>query len=94
MNGGTPVQGHILRSMMASANSRQRGAKFARREGIRANLLKASLVRVIDEAILREARAMQADRSDSLLGIASTGRIVPAAAAVVPMIRNTNHGAI
>lgn len=49
---------------------------------------------VIDEAILREAKAMQADRSGSLLGIASTGRIVPAATAVVPMMRNTNHGTI
>jgi hypothetical protein len=56
-------------------------------------LAKGVFGHVIDEAILREARAMQADRSDSLLGIASTGRIVPAAAAVVPMIRNTNHGA-
>ena len=55
-------------------------------------LTKSVFGRVIDEAILREARGMQADRSGSLLGIASTGRIVPAAAAVVPMIRNTNHG--
>ena len=50
--------------------------------------------RVIDEAILREARNMQADRSGSLLGVASMGCIVPATAAVVPMLRNTNHGAI
>lgn len=57
-------------------------------------LAKGVFGQVIDEAILREARAMQADRSDYLLGIASTGRIVPAAAAVVPMIRNTNHGTI
>lgn len=48
---------------------------------------------VIDEAILREARTLQADRSGSLLGVTSTGRIVSASAAVVPMIRNTNHGA-
>jgi Second Messenger Oligonucleotide or Dinucleotide Synthetase domain len=49
---------------------------------------------VIDEAMLREARGMQADRSGSRLGVLSSGRIVPVAAAVVPMIRNTNHGAI
>ena len=47
---------------------------------------------VIDEAILREARALQADRGNSLLGISSTGRIVPVASAVAPMIGNTNHG--
>jgi SMODS domain-containing protein len=57
-------------------------------------LAKGVFAQVIDEAILREARAMQADRSDFRLGVASTGRIVPAAAAVVPMIRNTNHGTI
>lgn len=57
-------------------------------------LAKGVFGQVIDEAILREARTMQADRRDSLLGVASTGRIIPAAAAVVPMIRNTNHGTI
>jgi hypothetical protein len=57
-------------------------------------LAKGVFGRVIDEAILREARSMQADRSGSLLGVASTGCIVPAAAAVVPMLRNTNHGSI
>jgi hypothetical protein len=57
-------------------------------------LAKGVFGRVIDEAILREARTMQADRNGSLLGVASTGRIVPAAAAAVPMIRNTNHGTI
>lgn len=61
-------------------------------QGNPGKLAKGVFGQVIDEAILREARAMQADRSGSLLGIASTGRIVPAAAAVVPMIRNTNHG--
>jgi hypothetical protein len=55
-------------------------------------LAKGVFGRVIDEAILREARTMQADRSGSLLGVTSTGRIVPAAAAVVPMVHNTNHG--
>jgi hypothetical protein len=57
-------------------------------------LAKAVFGRVIDEAILREARNMQADRSGSLLGVASMGCIVPAAAAVVPLLRNTNHGSI
>jgi SMODS domain-containing protein len=57
-------------------------------------LAKGVFGRVIDEAILREARNMQADRSSSLLGVASMGCIVPATAAVVPMLRNTNHGAI
>jgi Second Messenger Oligonucleotide or Dinucleotide Synthetase domain len=57
-------------------------------------LAKAVFGRVIDEAILREARNMQADRSGSLLGVASMGCIVPTAAAVVPMLRNTNHGSI
>jgi hypothetical protein len=56
------------------------------------HLAKGIFGRVIDEALVRDARAMQANRSNSLLGIASTGRIVPKAAAVVPMIRNTNHG--
>jgi hypothetical protein len=55
-------------------------------------LAKSVFGKVIDDAILREAKAMQADRSNSLLGISSTGRIVPVAAAVAPMIRNTNHG--
>jgi hypothetical protein len=55
-------------------------------------LAKGVFGRVIDEAILREARTMQTDRSGSLLGVTSTGRIVPAAAAVVPMVHNTNHG--
>lgn len=63
-------------------------------QGNPGRLAKGVFGRVIDEAILRETRTLQADRSSSLLGIASTGRIVPAAAAVVPMIRNTNHGAI
>jgi hypothetical protein len=58
------------------------------------NLAKAVFGRVIDEAILREAEALQADRSNSLLGISSTGRIVPVAVAVTPMIRNTNHGKV
>jgi hypothetical protein len=57
-------------------------------------LAKGVFGRVIDEAILREARNMQADRSSSLLGVESMGCIVPATAAVVPMLRNTNHGAI
>lgn len=55
-------------------------------------LAKGVFGEVIDEAILLEARAMQADRSSSLLGIAPSGRIVPVAAAVTPMIRNTNYG--
>ena len=49
-------------------------------------LAKGVFGRVIDEAILREARNMQADRSGSLLGVASMGCIVPAAAGVVPML--------
>lgn len=49
--------------------------------------------KVIDEAIVRDARAMQTDRTTSLLGIASSGRIVSRETSVAPMIRNTNHGA-
>jgi hypothetical protein len=56
-------------------------------------LAKGVFGRVIDDALLREAGIMQADRKNSLLGISSTGRIVPVTAAVTPMIRNTNHGA-
>jgi hypothetical protein len=55
-------------------------------------LAKGVFGRVIDEAILREAKTMQADRAASMLGVMPTGLIVPAAKAVVPMIRNTNHG--
>ena len=47
---------------------------------------------VIDDALLREARGMQFDRNNSLLGIATSGRIVPVASAVAPMLHNTNHG--
>jgi hypothetical protein len=68
--------------------------KVCETQGNPGRLAKGVFGRVIDEAILRETRALQADRSGSLLGVASTGRIVPAATAVVPMIRNTNHGAI
>lgn len=57
-------------------------------------LAKGVFGQVIDEAILREARAMQAARSNSLLGVAATGRIVPVAASVAPMIHNTNHGSL
>jgi hypothetical protein len=63
-------------------------------QGNPGRLAKGVFGRVIDEAILRETRTLQADRSGSLLGVASTGRIVSAATAIVPMIRNTNHGAI
>jgi hypothetical protein len=63
-------------------------------QGNPGRLAKSVFGQVIDDAILREARAMQADRSKSLLGISSTGRIVPASAAVAPMIRNTNHGTL
>jgi hypothetical protein len=66
--------------------------KVCETHGNPGKLAKSVFGGVIDEAILREAKAMQADRSGSLLGVASTGRIVPAAAAVVPMIHNTNHG--
>lgn len=59
-----------------------------------AKLAKDIFGQVVDEALLRDARNMQADRANSLLGVTSNGRIVPAAAAVVPMIRNTNHGTI
>ncbi len=55
-------------------------------------LAKGVFGEVIDEAILLEARAMQADRGSSRLGIVPSGRIVPVAAAATPMIRNTNHG--
>ena len=63
-------------------------------QGNPGKLAKRVFGQVIDEAILREARMMHADRSRSLLGVAATGRIVPVAAAVVPMVRNTNHGSI
>ena len=58
-----------------------------------ASLAKGVFGGVIDDAVLREARAMQLQRTKSLLGIASSGRIVPVASAITPMIRNTNHGA-
>jgi hypothetical protein len=57
-----------------------------------ASLTKGLFGGVIDEAVLRETRALQQQRTKSLLGIASSGRIVPAASAITPMIRNTNHG--
>jgi hypothetical protein len=57
-----------------------------------AGLTKSLFGGVIDDAVLREARAMQQQRTKSLLGIASSGRIVPVASAITPMIRNTNHG--
>jgi hypothetical protein len=57
-------------------------------------LAKGVFGQVIDDAILREARMMQVDRSSSLLGVAATGRIVPVATSVAPMIHNTNHGSI
>lgn len=63
-------------------------------QGNPGKLAKGIFGQVINEAILRETRMMQADRSNSLLGIAPTGRIVSAAAAVAPMIRNTNDGSI
>lgn len=55
-------------------------------------LAKGLFGEVVDDAILRGARAMQEDRKHSLLGISAAGRIVPVAAAVTPMIHNTNHG--
>jgi hypothetical protein len=57
-------------------------------------LAKGVFGRVIDEAILRETRSMQADRNASSLGIASSGLIVPVSRASVPMVRNTNHGCL
>jgi hypothetical protein len=57
-----------------------------------APLAKSLFGGVMDDAVLREARAMQQQRTKSLLGITSAGRIVPAASAITPMIRNTNHG--
>lgn len=55
-------------------------------------LAKGVFGRVIDDAILRETRSMQADRAASALGVMSSGLIVPSAQATVAMVRNTNHG--
>jgi hypothetical protein len=61
-------------------------------QGNPGKLTKSVFGEVIDDAVLREARTMQDDRKNSRLGIAPSGRIVPVAAAISPMIRNTNHG--
>jgi len=92
------------------ANAEYPGAYLAFNDGIRkfaaawrevcethgnpGKLAKGVFGRVIDEAILRETRSMQADRNASSLGIASSGLIVPVSRASVPMVRNTNHGCL
>jgi hypothetical protein len=57
-------------------------------------LAKGVFGQVIDEAIVRDAKAMQADRNGALFGVASSGCITRGGAVAVPMIRNTNHGTI
>jgi len=57
-----------------------------------ASLTKSLFGGVIDDAVLRETRALQQQRTKSLLGIAPSGQIVPVTSAITPMIRNTNHG--
>jgi hypothetical protein len=47
---------------------------------------------VVNTAILAQARDLQASREGGHLGIRSSGIITTSSAAVVPMLRNTNHG--
>lgn len=61
-------------------------------EGNPGRLTKDVFGDIVDTALLIEARRMQSARVNSLLGVGSSGRIVPVAAAVTPLLRNTNHG--
>ena len=47
---------------------------------------------VVNPALIKQARSLQEVRERGGLGIRESGRIVPVAAALTPMLRNTNHG--
>jgi Second Messenger Oligonucleotide or Dinucleotide Synthetase domain len=47
---------------------------------------------VVNPALIKQARRLEEVRERGGLGIRGTGRIVPVAAALTPMLRNTNHG--
>jgi hypothetical protein len=47
---------------------------------------------VVNTALIKQARSLQEVRERGGLGIRESGRIVPVAAALTPMLRNTNHG--
>jgi hypothetical protein len=47
---------------------------------------------VVNPALIKQARILQEVRERDGLGIHESGRIVPVAAALTPMLRNTNHG--
>jgi Second Messenger Oligonucleotide or Dinucleotide Synthetase domain len=48
---------------------------------------------VVNTALIKQARDFQGIRERGGLGIRESGRIVPVASALTPMLRNTNHGA-
>ena len=47
---------------------------------------------VVNPALVKQAARLQEVRERGGLGISGSGRIVPVAAALTPMLRNTNHG--
>lgn len=47
---------------------------------------------VVNPALIKQAQALQEARERGGLGIRESGRIVPVAAALSPMLPNTNHG--
>jgi hypothetical protein len=47
---------------------------------------------VVNTALIKEARKLEDIREKGGLGIRGSGRIVPVASALTPMLRNTNHG--
>ena len=47
---------------------------------------------VVNTALIKQARSLQEVRERGGLGIIGSGRIVPVAAALTPMLQNTNHG--
>lgn len=47
---------------------------------------------VVNPALIKQARTLQEARERGGLGIRDSGRIVPVAAALSPMLPNTNHG--
>jgi hypothetical protein len=47
---------------------------------------------VVNPALVKQAARLQEVRERGGLGIRESGRIVPVAAALTPMLRNTNHG--
>jgi hypothetical protein len=47
---------------------------------------------VVNPALIKQAQSLQEIRERGGLGISASGRIVPVAAALTPMLSNTNHG--